>query len=50
MESLKNHYPTSFVMYPEMERLKAAPCPEFLKQLIKGVLTMYHMDGAAPLP
>ena len=39
-----------FVVSPEMEHLKAAPWTDFLRQLVKGVLKMAHMDGAAPFP
>ena len=31
-----------------MKNLKAATCPDFLKQLSNGVLKMAHMAGAAP--
>ena len=50
VESSKKLYPKSFVVSPEMDHLKATPCPYFLRQLIRGVLTMAHMDGADPLP
>ena len=33
-----------------MENLKAAPWSAFLRQLSRGVLTIAHMDGAAPFP
>ena len=35
-------------MSPEMEHLTAAPWPDFLGHLSRGVLTMDHMAGAAP--
>ena len=50
VESSTKHYPTNFVVSPEMEHLKAASCPDLIRQLIRGVLTMAHMDGADPLP
>ena len=42
------HYPTSLVVLSEMQHLKAAPCPDFLRQLISVVLTMAHMTGSDP--
>ena len=37
-------------MSPEMQHLKAVPCPDFLIQLSRGVLIIAHMAGAAPFP
>ena len=48
VESTMEHYPTSLVVLSEMQHLKAAPCPDFLRQLISVVLTMAHMTGSDP--
>ena len=48
MESSTEQYPTILVVSLEMQHLKAAPCPDFLRQCSNGVLTMDHMDVAVP--
>ena len=50
MESLTKQRPTNFVVFPDMQHLKAAPCTDFIRQLDRGVLTISHMVGAAPFP
>ena len=50
MESSTKQYSTSFVVYPEIDLLKAAPCPDFLRQLSRGMMKISHMDGAALFP
>ena len=45
-------YPTILVLSPEIQHLKATPCPDSFSQLSSGVINISHMAGAAlfPLP
>ena len=49
MELSTKMYPTVVVVSPDINNLKAVPCPTFLRQLSSEVLTISHMSGAAPL-
>ena len=45
-----NQYPTILSVSPEMQHLNSDPCPDFLRQLSSGVLTMSHTARDAKFP
>ena len=50
MKSSTKQYPTSLVVSPEMHHLKANTCPDYLRQLSIGLLTIVHMAGDEQFP
>ena len=49
-ESLTKQYPTHIIWFREMQHLKIAPCPASRRQLSRGVMTVFHIYGAAMFP
>ena len=49
VESYMNHYPTGSIVSPERHHLKADMCPESLRQMRRGVLTVSQIEGDATL-
>ena len=50
MDSSTKQYSNSLVFSPEMQHLKDATRPAFIRQLRSRVLTMDHMDRSEPFP